>query len=147
MENTEEVRSQIEADLGLDKPIHIQYIQWISNIVFRGDLGKSLMRETSVSNEIASRLPVTFWLGSLAILFALVIAIPIGVYSALYQDTLGDHIGRSVAILGLAIPSFLVRNYCGDSSSYTLGVESTNPPDSIFAKSFFFLSRFLYLRR
>lgn len=106
MENTEEVRSQIEADLGLDKPIHIQYIQWISNILFRGDLGKSLMRETSVSNEIASRLPVTFWLGSLAILFALVIAIPIGVYSALYQDTLGDHIGRSFAILGLAIPSF-----------------------------------------
>ena len=63
MENTEEVRSQIEADLGLDKPIHIQYIQWISNIVFRGDLGKSLMRETSVSNEIASRLPVTFGSG------------------------------------------------------------------------------------
>lgn len=106
MENTEEVRKQIEADLGLDKPIHIQYVQWISNIVFKGDLGKSLMRETSVSNEIAARLPVTFWLGSLAILFALVIAIPIGVYSALYQDTLGDHIGRSFAILGLAIPSF-----------------------------------------
>ena len=106
MENTEEIRKQIEADLGLDKPIHIQYIQWVSDIVLRGDLGKSLMRETSVSDEIASRLPVTFWLGSLAIFFALVIAIPIGVYSALFQDTLGDHVGRSLAILGLAIPSF-----------------------------------------
>ena len=106
IENTEEMREQIEADLGLDKPMHLQYVRWISAIVIRGDLGTSLVRETSVGAEISERVPITITMGLLAVLFALLIAIPVGVYSAVRQDTLGDHVGRSVAILGLAIPSF-----------------------------------------
>ena len=106
IENTEEMREQIEADLGLDKPMHLQYVRWISDIVIRGDLGTSLVRETSVGAEISERVPITITMGLLAVLFALLIAIPVGVYSAVRQDTLGDHVGRSVAILGLAIPSF-----------------------------------------
>ena len=106
IENTEQMRAQIEADLGLDKPIHLQYVYWITNIIVRGDLGKSLIRETPVREEIAERIPITITMGLLAVFFALLIAIPVGVYSAVRQDTLGDHVGRSVAILGLAIPSF-----------------------------------------
>ncbi len=106
MEDSAEVRKQIEADLGLDQPVHIQYVEWVSDIVLRGDLGNSILRETPVSEEIKQRLPVTFTMGTLAIIFALIIAIPIGVYSALNQDTIADHVGRSFAILGLAIPSF-----------------------------------------
>ena len=106
IENTEEMRKEIEQDLGLDQPIHIQYVRWLSGIIFRGDLGTSLIRDTSVRAEIFQRVPVTISMGLLAVFFALVIAIPIGVYSAVRQDTVGDHVGRSFAILGLAIPSF-----------------------------------------
>ncbi|SVA56584.1 uncharacterized protein METZ01_LOCUS109438, partial [marine metagenome] len=65
IENTEEMREQIEADLGLDKPMHLQYVHWISDIIFRGDLGTSLMRETSVGAEISERVPVTITMGLL----------------------------------------------------------------------------------
>lgn len=106
MENSEEMRAEIERDLGLDRPMHEQYVRWLGGILLRGDLGTSLMRETSVSAEIAERLPVTMELGLLAVLFALVIAIPIGIYSAIRQDTTGDYVGRSIAILMLAVPSF-----------------------------------------
>ena len=106
IENTEEMRRQIELDLGLDQPMHMQYVRWVSGIIFHGDLGTSLIRDTSVGAEIAERVPVTMTMGLLAVLFALVIAVPIGVYSAVRQDTLGDYVGRSFAILGLAVPSF-----------------------------------------
>ncbi len=106
MEDSEEVRRQIEIDLGLDKPMHVQYFHWARDILVDGDLGTSLIRETPVGPEIVQRVPVTMTMGVLAIIFALVISIPIGVYSAMKQDTFGDHVGRSFAILGLAIPSF-----------------------------------------
>ena len=106
IENTEEMRRQIELDLGLDQPMHMQYVRWVSGIIFHGDLGTSLIRDTPVGAEIAERVPVTMTMGLLAVLFALVIAVPIGVYSAVRQDTLGDYVGRSFAILGLAVPSF-----------------------------------------
>jgi peptide/nickel transport system permease protein len=106
MENSEEMRVEIERDLGLDRPVHEQYVRWVSGIILRGDLGKSLLRDTSVAEEIAQRLPITMEMGLFAVFFALVIAIPIGVYSATRQDTTGDYVTRSVAILMLAVPSF-----------------------------------------
>ena len=106
MENTEEMRASVARDLGLDRPIYVQYFHWVGDIVLRGDLGHSLMRDTSVAGEIADRLPVTMEMGLLAVIFALVIAIPIGIISATRQDTAGDYISRSVAILMLAVPSF-----------------------------------------
>ena len=106
MEDSEQLRKEIEADLGLDKPMHIQYFYWVRDIVVYRDLGTSLIRETPVGPDIAERVPVTMTMGILAVVFALAISIPIGVYSAMKQDTVGDHVGRSFAILGLAIPSF-----------------------------------------
>lgn len=106
IENTEQMRAEIERELGLDRPVHEQYVRWVGGILLHGDLGKSLMRETSVAAEIGDRLPVTMELGVLSVLFALIIAVPIGIYSAIRQDTMGDYIGRSFAILMLAIPSF-----------------------------------------
>ena len=92
--------------LGLDKPIWSQYLHWVSRIVFHGDLGNSLWQTTPVTEQLAARLPVTFELGLLAVLIGLSIALPIGVYSAIRQDTAGDYIARSFSILMLAIPSF-----------------------------------------
>ena len=99
-------RAVIEQALGLDQPILIQYGRWIGNIVMHGDLGNSLWRGIPVTEEIAARWPVTFELGLLALIIAQLIALPVGVYSALRQDTWGDYIARSFAILCIAVPSF-----------------------------------------
>jgi peptide/nickel transport system permease protein len=101
-------REQLLATLGLDKPIWEQYGIWISGLLFRGDLGQSLWQNESVVHMIAARLPVTFELGLLAMVIALTVAIPIGVYSAVKQDTAGDYIARSFSLLMLAVPSFWV---------------------------------------
>jgi peptide/nickel transport system permease protein len=91
--------------LGLDRPIYIQYFTWVGDVV-RGDLGESLWTKRTVAEELGRRLPVTMLLGSLAILFAILIAIPIGVLAAVRADTLRDYVARSAAILGLSVPGF-----------------------------------------
>ncbi len=99
-------RESLEKALGLDVPIYIQYFRWIKGIILHGDLGKSLWTDTHVSDEVFARLPVTLELAVIALVIGLVIAIPIGVYSAIRQDTAGDYAGRTFSILGLAIPGF-----------------------------------------
>ncbi len=93
--------------LGLHQPLHIQYVAWLGQVL-RGNLGVSLWTENDVSRELWSRLPVTLELGVMAIVFAIILAIPLGVVAATYPDTLIDHITRSVAIGGLAIPGFWI---------------------------------------
>jgi len=97
--------AKLRADLGLDKPFHEQYITWISGVV-RGDLGDSLWTGTSVRNELAKRIPVSAELAAMAIVLALSIAIPVGVISAIRQDTVLDYVGRLLAISGLSLPDF-----------------------------------------
>ena len=99
-------RARLKAALGLDVPIYVQYGRWIRNIVVHGDLGKSLWKDTPVTDDLLPRLPVTLELGFMAMIVALIIALPIGIYSAIRQDTVGDYIARSFAIAGIAIPSF-----------------------------------------
>ena len=101
-------REQLEAALGLDRPIYLQYFRWMGALLFEGNLGNSLWQNTPVMEEILHRLPITFELGVLALLVALVVGIPIGVYSAVRQDTTGDLIARSFAIFALAVPGFWV---------------------------------------
>lgn len=99
-------RDQVMAALGLDRPMWEQYGRWIVAIVLHGDLGNSLWQNTPVTELLFGRLPVTFQLGLMALVVALTIALPIGTYSALRQDTGGDYIARSFSILLLAVPSF-----------------------------------------
>ncbi len=99
-------REQLIAALGLDVPMWQQYFRWIGAIVLHGDLGNSLWQGTPVASQLLARLPVTFELGAIALAVGLVIALPIGVYSALRQDTPGDYLARSFSILLLAVPSF-----------------------------------------
>jgi peptide/nickel transport system permease protein len=101
-------REQLLETLGLDKPMWQQYIKWVSALLFHGDLGHSLWQNEAVSHMIAMRLPVTFQLGLMAMIIALTVAIPVGVYSAVKQDTAGDYITRSFSLLMLAIPGFWV---------------------------------------
>jgi peptide/nickel transport system permease protein len=99
-------REQVVAALGLDKPVGEQYLRWVGAILLRGDLGASLWQNTPVTELLRARLPVTFQLGFFALIVALLIALPIGVYSAIRQDTKGDYVARSFSILLLAVPSF-----------------------------------------
>lgn len=101
-------REQLLATLGLDRPMWEQYLRWAGGIVMRGDLGRSLWGDSSVAEQLAARLPVSAELGLLALVFALVLAVPIGVYSAVRQDTPGDYLTRSFSILMLAVPSFWI---------------------------------------
>jgi peptide/nickel transport system permease protein len=99
-------REVIEQKLGLDRPVYSQYVHWAGNIILHGSLGKSLRGEFTVNDKLAGRLPVTFELGLMAIIIGLIVATPIGIYSAVRQDTIGDYLGRSISILFISIPSF-----------------------------------------
>jgi len=99
-------REQLIAALGLDKPMWEQYLRWMGGILLAGDFGQSLWQNVPVRELLLQRLPVTFELGLLALIVALSVAIPIGVYSAMRQDTAGDYVARSFSILMLAVPSF-----------------------------------------
>ena len=103
--STAQDREAIEAALGLDQPMMRQYFRWLGDAL-QGDLGRSLWNNTRVSQQLIERLPVTFELGFLALLVALSMALPIGVYSAMRQDTLGDYVTRSFSLVMLAIPNF-----------------------------------------
>jgi len=101
-------REQLEAALGFDRPIYVQYVKWVGSILLEGDLGQSLWTKSSVTEELFSRLPVTFTLGFLALLVSVLLGVPVGVYAALRQDTFGDYLLRTLSILLLAVPSFWV---------------------------------------
>ena len=98
-------RAAIEQALGLDQPVVVQYFLWIADVL-QGDLGRSLWQNVPVVEQLAATLPITFELGLLAMIVALSVAIPIGIYSALRQDTPGDYVARSFSLLMLAVPSF-----------------------------------------
>ncbi|MBL7165275.1 MAG: ABC transporter permease [Dehalococcoidales bacterium] len=99
-------RDVIMHELGLDVPLYVQYGRWLGDIFLHGSLGASLWSKTTIVEEILVRWPVTVELGLMALVVAFCIALPIGTYSAIRQDTAGDYLGRSLAILFVAIPNF-----------------------------------------
>ena len=101
-------REQLEKALGLDQPMWLQYGRWIGGILLEGNFGKSLWQSTPVAEQLMARLPITFELGAMALIVGLMVAIPIGVYSAVRQDSGGDYVARSFSILMLAVPSFWI---------------------------------------
>lgn len=103
--STGQDRAKIEAALGLDEPLLKQYFAWAGSAA-RGDLGKSLWKGTPVSDQLIERLPISLELTLLALIVALSVAIPIGIYSAVQQDSLGDYVTRSFSLIMLAVPGF-----------------------------------------
>ena len=92
--------------LGLDVPVHVQYGRWMGDILLRGSFGESLFGGWPIGERIAGRLPVSIQLGGMAIVIGLVIALPVGIYSAIRQDTAADYVGRTAAVIGMATPNF-----------------------------------------
>jgi peptide/nickel transport system permease protein len=97
----------LRAKLGLDRPVHVQYLDWLGSVV-RGDLGESLWTRQPVVTELGRRLPVTLTLGFMAVAVAIAIGVPVGVIAAVRPDGALDFFARSAAILGLSIPAFVV---------------------------------------
>ncbi len=118
-------REALLHELGLDVPVHVQYGRWLEGIVLRGTLGDSLLGKWSVEEKIVGRFPVTLELGFLALVIGLVLGVPIGIWSAIRQDTTVDYAGRPVAILGLATPNFwlgiMVMTYPGRAQVHGAG--------------------------
>ena len=113
LQHTQEQAGELQLDedmiremMGLNKPIHTQYFDWVSGIFLRGDFGTSLWTERTLTEDLRDRIAVTFELGLLTMIVMNVIGIPIGIYSAIRQDTWLDYVGRSFAILSLATPAF-----------------------------------------
>ena len=90
---------------GLDRPLPVQYLDWLWTIA-RGDLGQSLYFRTDVWRLMADKLPVTFWIGGLSILFALALSIPLGVLAAVFAGTWLDRAALATAVVGQALPTF-----------------------------------------
>ena len=108
-------KAEVESELGLNVPIYIQYGRWVGVVpqadgkisgVLEGNLGDSLWHGTPVISEIGSSWPVTFELAVLGLIISQAIALPIGIYSSIRQDTWGDYVARTFAILCMAVPGF-----------------------------------------
>lgn len=101
--------AQMRAELGLDVPAPLQYLYWLGGLL-HGDLGRSMNTFRPVSSEILSRVPITAELALLSLAFGMLLAIPLGVISAVYQDTWIDYVGRILSMLALAVPSFVIAS-------------------------------------
>src|SRR5690242_3108108 len=98
-------KGKLEHELGLDKPIVVQYLNWIGGLA-HGDLGYSYVTEKPALDEILPRIPITAKLAGLALTFSVLFGVPLGVLSAVRQNTALDYVLRVVSLSGLSMPSF-----------------------------------------
>src|SRR6476469_2062447 len=126
-------KGKLEHELGLDKPIVVQYVNWIGGLA-HGDLGYSYVSEKPALDEIAPRIPITAKLAGLALAFSILFGVPLGVISAVRQNTPLDYVLRVVSLSGLSLPSFWLGllilmafvHYTGWIPIYT------NPPKTLW---------------
>jgi peptide/nickel transport system permease protein len=102
---TPETLQTLRHKMGLDRPVINQYLGYIKNVIM-GDLGRSITYDVSISSLIFSRLQVTVPLAILSMIFAVLLSIPIGIYSALHRNRIGDYGIMVFSQIGLAVPAF-----------------------------------------
>jgi len=103
---TPETLERVRERIGLDQPLHVRYLDWIQGIVFRADFGESITYDLSITQLIATRLAVTGPLALMAMLVAVVIALPLGIYAGTHRRRIGDYGAMIFSQLGMAIPAF-----------------------------------------
>ena len=124
---------------GLDESLWVQYRKWMEGMIFRGDFGFSFGWDLPVSEVIGQRIGLTALLSILTLMFIWIVAIPIGIYSAVRQYSLGDYVFTFVGFIGLAIPNFLLAlvllyvsfKYFGQSVGGLFSPEFVNAPWSL----------------
>ena len=104
---TQQQLDELRAHLGTDRPWYVQYGSWVGGML-QLDFGVSLYTDDPISTDIATKIPITAELVVVAMLMAVVAAVPLGIYSAIRQDTWGDYVSRFIAIAGIAFPNFWV---------------------------------------
>lgn len=130
---------QLRAQYGLDQPIYVQYFKWIRNIVLHGDFGYSFIYKEDASFLISERLPMTLAISVSSVLFIWVVALPIGIFSAVHKYSLADYLFTFIGFIGLAVPNFLLAlvlmylsyRYGGQAMIGLFSSEYANAPWSI----------------
>ena len=112
MENTsgtvsQEMIDNARAELGLDKPFVVQYFTWLGNLL-KGDMGTSYVSNKPVFSTFVSKLPATLLLTAVSILLTVLISIPLGIWSAVKQNTTTDYVIRTASFIGNSLPNFFV---------------------------------------
>ncbi|PSP19856.1 ABC transporter permease [Halobacteriales archaeon QH_10_67_13] len=103
----QEVKNDIRDQYGLNDPVYVQYINWVSDVLVF-DFGDSITNNRTVAAEITDRLPYTLLMGAMAFVVSIVTAIPLGIYAAYYRNTAIDQTSRVGALLGISIPNFFL---------------------------------------
>jgi peptide/nickel transport system permease protein len=103
---TQQQIEEFRRDNNLDQPVVTQYAQWLIRIVRYGDFGKSFVTGRQMSDEVARGLPITFRIVAIAFCFALLLALPLGIISAIFHDRWIDHLTRVFAVIGVSVPGF-----------------------------------------
>jgi peptide/nickel transport system permease protein len=104
---TQEELANLRHELGTDQPIYMQYANWIWNLL-RGDLGMSMFYRTPIVEELGPRIPATFELAFMAMVMSAFLAVPLGVLSAVKQDSALDYAARIITFAGISIPIFVI---------------------------------------
>jgi len=102
---TPELVAKVRAEMGLDKPIHLRYFDWLTQVI-QLDFGKSYISKKPVWDEIIYYFPATIQLTLMAMVLILFISLPVGIFSALYKDSIFDQISRVLSFLGASMPSY-----------------------------------------
>ena len=103
---TQEELRDLRHEMGIDRGLHIQYVDWIWGLL-RGDLGKSLFFGSSIKEELKPRIPLTIELAAMGVLISFIVAVPLGVISAMKQNTIIDYATRVFTFTGISIPTFV----------------------------------------
>ncbi|MCP4539092.1 MAG: ABC transporter permease, partial [Chloroflexi bacterium] len=138
LQGTSTSQAQMDAitqRFGLDKPLYVQYWKWITGFV-RGDFGRSFQFQRPVKELIGARLAYTVLIAVATLVFVWVVAIPIGIYSATHQYSLGDHVFTFIGMAGVSVPGFMValilmvvaQRYFGQSVGGLFSPEYINAP-------------------
>ena len=145
-------RATLERQLGLDAPRIVQYARWMGlarrmdgsiSGVLQGNLGISVWQRVPVAKLIALKLPISMQLGLMGIILGLLIALPIGIFSALRQNSMVDYVGRTFAILCISVPPFWLATLAiiypaVNALLQTISTTSTRLFSSLQTKSFLF---------
>ena len=106
-----EVRAALEKEFGLDKPIYIQYLVWLGNVL-RGNFGKSMVTRRPIALELFDRIPATMYLALVSIGLAMIISIPLGTLASVKRNTFVDYIAQTTSLFGISIPEFWFAIMC-----------------------------------
>jgi peptide/nickel transport system permease protein len=99
--------AEVHRELGLDKPLYVQYVIWLGRAL-HGDLGRSITTQQPVLTAITERLPATLELGLTALIWSLVIAIPLGTIAAVRRGSVADRLATGITVAGVSIPNFVI---------------------------------------